>query len=97
MTFLPPWLLRFRFQAVHGPRFSLWLPLFIIWPILLLLFLIVGPLVLLALWAAYFFFSCRINPFTLFFEFYLLMCGLRGLRVDVQEPRKQSVVQIEFR
>ena len=88
----PPALMRMK---VHNRerKFSLWLPLFLVIPLILAVLIVLSPLffiavlvlwpsgwgktVLLAPWAA-----CRI------------FCATRGLRVDVQGPRE--VVKIYF-
>ena len=40
----PPWLLRVRIQSPQR-RFRLWLPLFLIWPLVALLVLALSPLI----------------------------------------------------
>jgi phosphoglycerol transferase MdoB-like AlkP superfamily enzyme len=92
----PPYLLKVRF---HNPdhTFGLWLPLFLIWPVvlafLLAIFIILLPFAFLALiftWRSDWFYYLLLSVpavFRIFFQ-------LPGLKVDV--GRKQDQVHIEF-
>ena len=89
----PPLFLKLRFRGKRG-RFSLWLPLFLIGPLLLVGALILLPLVLLA---AIILFPFGWSLTVLMFGPLVLrvMCALRGLQVDVQDGKEQ--VYISFR
>lgn len=82
----PPYLLKMRFQN-HDHAFGLWLPLFLIWPIvlvfLLAIFVILLPFALLAVlftWE-----PGWLRPMLLGVPALLrVFCHLRGLEVDVE-------------
>ncbi len=90
---IPPLFLRVRVQSGHR-RFGVWLPLFLLWPPVFLLGLALFPLVLVlavVLW------PCGMGrplllagPAT-----FRLICGLRGLLIDVHSPPEK--VFIAFR
>ena len=90
---IPPMLLRVRVQN-NRHRFSVWLPLFLIWPPVLLLGVALLPLVLVLAvllwpwgWGRP---LLLIGP-----AIFRLFCALRGLLVDVYSPPEQ--VHISFR
>ena len=80
MTF-PPSLLRLRVRTPEHAWPTLWLPLFLVWPLLLLLLV---PLALVGLLVA-----IVLDPrqtaraFELVGALFAVVCGLRGLQVDV--------------
>ena len=89
----PPSLLRIRIRNSRF-RFNLWLPLFLIWPIVLLAMVILSPLVLLC--------AALLWPFSLGKPliltgpiFFRLFCSMRGLEIAVEKSPDQ--VQISFR
>ncbi len=89
----PPSILRVR---IHDKRrhFGLWLPLFLVWPLLLVLGLVLWPLLLIA--AAVLWYWGWGRP--LLFggpALFSVLCALRGLRIEVSQPREQ--VLISFR
>ena len=79
---LPPSLLRLRVQT-RNRRVGLWVPLFIIWPFVALLALLLTPFVLIAavlLWP-----SGKGRPLLLAGPLLFgIVCGLRGLTVSVE-------------
>jgi Na+/H+-translocating membrane pyrophosphatase len=91
MTF-PPSLLRLRVRTPEHAWPTLWLPLFLVWPLLLLLLV---PLVLVVLLVA-----IVLDPrqtaraFDLVGALFAVVCGLRGVHVDVVDRRAQ--VRISF-
>lgn len=89
MTF-PPSLLRLRLHTPERAWPTLWLPLFLVWPLLLLVFV---PLALVVLLVA-----IVLNPrqtaraFELAGVLFAAVCGLRGLHVDVVGRRSQVLI-----
>jgi len=90
----PPSVLRVR---IHNRRhhFGLWLPLFIIGPLLLVLWLVLLPLLLIAavaLWYRGWGRPLLIGGPALF----LLLCALRGLKIEVgQESGQVLLISIQ--
>lgn len=90
---LPPYFMKLRIRGQHH-GFSLWLPLFIIGPIVLIfllaLFLIALPFLLLSLLFTWRWYWCRyaVKGVPIFF---MLLCSLRGLKLDI-EDREQHVI-----
>ena len=92
----PPYLLKLRIKNPDH-AFGLWLPLFLIWPIvlvfLLAVFIILLPFALLAI-----LFTWRVGwwrPLILGIPAILrLVCSLRGLTVDV--AGRDGYVEVEF-
>ena len=89
----PPSVLRVEIKQ-ESTHFNLWLPLFVIWPFLLLAALVLAPLVLaLAIvlwwtgWGRPMLYSGPI--------FFAVFCALRGLEIDVQNRDKH--VHLSFR
>ena len=75
---------------VRSPKvkFSLWLPLFLIWLLLLPIVIVLLPLVILV---------CLLfgnNPFRALAAGWQLLCGLRGTRVDINEPGQSVLLHI---
>ncbi len=89
---LPPSLLGFRIK--HGKRgFGLWLPLFLIWPPIVLAALVMLPLVL--------FLSLLLWPLgwgrTMLLTgpwFFRMFCALRGLVIDVTNGTNRVYIVI---
>jgi len=89
----PPSVLRLRIYSQQR-KFSLWLPLFLVWPVVLVLGLVLWPLLLIAaiiLWHWGWGRLLLLGGPILFG----LLCTLRGLRVEVEQPSEQ--VLISFR
>ena len=89
----PPSVLRLR---IHTSRrhFGLWLPLFLVWPLLLVLGLVLWPLLLIGaivLWHRGWGKTLLLGGPALF----RLFCALRGLKVEVKQPSEK--VLISFR
>jgi hypothetical protein len=91
MTF-PPSVLRLRVRTAEHASPTLWLPLFLVWPLLLLLLLTLALVVLLA--------AIALEPrqiaraFRFVGALFAVVCGLRGVHIDVEGRRAQ--VQISF-
>lgn len=86
----PPLLLRLRLQSPEHGWPTLWLPLFLLWPLLLLLLV---PLALIVLLVAIVL-DPRQTPrvFELAGALFALVCGLRGLHIDVVGRRAQVLI-----
>lgn len=71
-----------------GERFGLWIPLFLIWLLVLPLVLVLLPLAALALLAL------RVNPFRAFAAFWQTLAGLTGTHIEVNAPDALVYVRI---
>ena len=81
-----PLIARIRVQSPKL-RMSLWLPLFLIWLLVLPIAVVLLPLVILI---------CLLfgnNPFPALAAGWQLLCGLRGTHVEITEP-EQSVLLV---
>ena len=76
------------FMTVKVGQQRLWLPLFLVWVLLLPLFLVVAPFALLALLAL------RVNPFHASAAFWRLLSATRGTHIEVQDRSQEVFVQI---
>ena len=88
----PPSLLRLRIRNERH-RFGLWLPLFLIWPVVLVLGLALWPLLLIAaavLWPWGWGKLLLLGGVVIFGVF----CALRGLRVDIKQDSQQVLVSL---
>jgi hypothetical protein len=90
---IPPQLLRIKF-ANKDHDFGIWLPLVILAPFVLLFLAILLPfyvVAILVLWPWGWGKSLLLAPLAI----YRVVCGLRGLKVDVQS-RKADKIYISF-
>jgi hypothetical protein len=90
---MPPAIMRLRIYDRGKSRFRLWLPLFLLWPIALVLLLLLLPFVVLAQIILRLT-GTGINLFRIFFGLYGVICALRGLLVNVDSPRSCSKVLV---
>ena len=91
MTF-PPSVLRVRVEG-DGRRFRLWLPLFTLWPPVLLVFLLLSPLVIVAaavMWPKGWGRTVLLGGPHAF----RLFCGLRGLEINVRDGSEHVLVTL---
>ena len=89
----PPSLLRIQIRN-NNIRFSLWLPLFLIWPLVLLAMVILSPLIILCavlMWPLGLSKPLLLTGPILF----RLLCSMRGLEIAVENSSDQ--VLISFR
>ncbi len=89
---LPPSLLRIRIRN-KNTRFSLRLPLFLIWPLILLAMVILSPLVLICavlLWPVGMGKSILLTGPLLF----RLFCSIKGLEIVVKLSSEQVLISI---
>ncbi len=90
---LPPALVRFRVQS-EGSRKRLWLPVFLLWPLLALATALALPVCALA--AALYWRRGLGRPILFSVPCLLyLMCSLRGLRVDVVGGGSRVFISID--
>jgi hypothetical protein len=89
-----PLILKLRIKDKNQKRFGIWLPLFLLWLIVLPLLALPAPLVLLAV---FIFWLCGKGWFVL--NFYIgifgLIGNLSGLKIDIQS--KDSIVYLNLR
>jgi hypothetical protein len=88
----PPMLMHVKFQD-EDRRFGLWLPLFLLFPLLLVVLLILSPLILIAVlilwpigWGKWALLVLRTASETL--------CSMRGLQVDVWNGRQCVYISV---
>jgi hypothetical protein len=75
-------------------RFGLWLPLFLIWPVVLVLGLVLLPLLLICaavLWPTGWGRPLLLGGPVIF----SLLCALRGLKVEVNQPSEQVLISFQ--
>ena len=90
---MPPALVRVRVQSVESRR-RLWIPVFLLWPLLALMAALALPVC--ALFAALYWRRGLGRPVLLAVPCLLyLMCSLRGLRVDVDGGGSRAFVSID--
>jgi len=89
----PPSILRVRIQN-RRRRFGLWLPLFLIWPVIMVLGLVLLPLLLIC---AVFLWPFGWGRLLLFGGpvIFSLLCALRGLKVEVNQSSGQVLVSFQ--
>jgi hypothetical protein len=88
----PPSLLHLRIRNERH-RFGLWLPLFLIWPVVLVLGLALWPLLVIAaaaLWYRGWGMPLLLGGVAIFGVF----CALRGLKVDIKQDSQQVLVSL---
>jgi hypothetical protein len=89
---LPPSIVHVRVVPARGWMPGLWLPLFLIWPVVLVLLL---PLFVLGLCLALVVQARAVPRLVAFFGgVYALLCELRGIRVDVRGAGSQVFISI---
>jgi hypothetical protein len=91
----PPFFLRCRIRGSDRPRIGCWLPLFLLWPVAAALVLILLPLVLLAEIVLRLSGS-PMRPLGGLRALCGVVTSLRGLRVDIQERKKNAVIHVSI-
>jgi hypothetical protein len=71
-----------------GPRFRIWLPLFLLWVLLLPIVLLLAPLIAIACLVV------RMNPFEAFLVIWRVLGALRGTDVEVDNYSDAVTVRI---
>ena len=94
MMMLPPMIMRLRIGQEGHRGFSLWLPLFLILPIVLLFAL---AAYVLALAGAILLLRWRWVPFIFISPLYIYrcICALKGLQVNVEKPSEHVLIRFK--
>ena len=89
MTF-PPSLLRVRVRQPGRRTRRIWLPLILLWPLAIAIFVVLLPILLIVAAA-----GGNLRKFlVLTWRSFGLLCALRGLHVEVDEPDESVFVSI---
>ena len=75
-------------EPEHGRPIRLWLPLFLVWLLLVVLGLILSPLILLACLIA------RLNPFQAIWGLVSVFVAMAGTHIEVQSPDAMILVRV---
>ena len=89
---LPPALMRLRVRAPGRAWPSVWLPIFVLWPVLLLAFVLAASCGVLMLCVALQLSLAR--AFELVASAYALLCATRGTHVDVVGARSSLLITV---
>ena len=90
----PPLIMRLRIKNTNH-NFGLWLPLFLVWPILLVLGIILGIILLpfLLIAAVLFWHLWWVRPLLFGMPvLFQLICALRGLKVEIEQNSERFLV-----
>jgi hypothetical protein len=90
---IPPLIMEMKFITDRMKRFHLWLPLFVIWPFLCILFI---PVLMIAYIAECFTSPIGILPFSILLAFAELLCSIRGLDIDIQSKKVNNATEIKI-
>jgi len=88
----PPMLMRLKIQG-EKKGFGLWLPLFLLLPLALIVFIILSPLILIAvlvLWPS----GWGKRALLILRVAFEICCSMRGLRVDVQSGQQCVYISV---
>jgi hypothetical protein len=88
----PPMFMRIKIKN-KDTRFGLWLPLFLLFPIALVIFIILSPFILIAIIVLWHTGWGRVALFSLKAAF-MACWALRGLKVDVRKPDECVTISI---
>jgi uncharacterized membrane protein len=88
-----PGIVILKIQQERGARLNLWLPVFILWPVFLVLFLLVLPLLLIAD-LILFVSGVRIHLLRMFGGVFSVVSSLRGTRIKVKNRKENSIVNV---
>jgi len=88
----PPTLMHIKIKSKDA-NFSFWLPLFLLFPLVLVIFLILSPFMLIAIIVLWETRWRRMAIFSLGAAF-LALWHLRGLKVDVQGPKESVYISV---
>lgn len=86
----PPMLLHLKFPADRG-SWGLWLPLFLVYPVILAFMLLLSPLVLLATLILWPFGKSR-GVLLSGIYIWMLIFKLRGLSIDVEQQNRNTLI-----
>ena len=89
----PPMLMKLGFGKRDG-KFKLWFPLFVLFPFLVVILLLMAPFLLLAVLVLWSFGWGK--PFLLFIPVLLgLLWALRGLEIDINDKERKVFISIK--
>lgn len=88
----PPMLMHIKIKN-KDTKFGLWLPLFLLFPLALVIFLILSPLILIAIIVLWHTGWGKIALFSLKVAF-IACWSLKGLKVNVQNPKECVSISI---
>lgn len=93
MNALPPAFVRILIEEHGSKRVSLWLPLFLLWPVFLAMFALALPFLLAGA------FALALRPrgrdaLACVPALFALVTGLRGLRIHVEEPSSRVHISV---
>ncbi len=91
-----PSIMNLRIEDGNKFRLRLWLPLFLVWPVVLVLFLILLPFLVVAE-VVLRLTNVQIYLFRLLGGVFSLLSALRGLTVRVKSVRSSSIVDVVIR
>ena len=91
-----PSIMNLRIEDGNQFRLRLWLPLFLVWPVVLVLFLILLPFLVVAE-VVLRLTNVQIYLFRLLGGVFSLLSALRGLTVRVKSVRSSSIVDVVIR
>ncbi len=75
-------------RPAHGKGIRLWLPLFLVWLLLIVLGIILSPLILIACLIA------RLNPFLTVWRLIGVFVAMAGTDIEVHAPDADVVVRV---
>lgn len=77
-----------KFEPRHGRRIRLWLPLFLVWLLLVVLGLLLSPLILIGCLIA------RLNPFAVIWSLVRVFVALAGVNIEITSPDANVLVRV---
>jgi hypothetical protein len=90
---IPPAIIRVRIADEYGKRFGLWLPMFLLWPFALAVFLVLLPFLIIAE-VVLTLVGAGFHPLLAMLGLFGLISALRGTRVDVASPGSRKQVKV---
>ena len=92
---MAPSIVSVRIRSERGFKLRLWLPVFILWPFALILFLIIAPFLAIAE-AVLVYRGTRIHLFGMLAALFLFLCSLYGTSVKVNNAGKGNEVMVKI-
>ncbi len=90
---IPPYLMKIKVIENGRKKVGLWLPVFLVWPLMLIFALILTPLLFMAslflIWRRKFRALLKAIP-----RFYAVICAARGLDVEVESENENVYITI---
>ena len=95
MKIIPPSLVRLRIKPAHGWFPTLFLPLFLVWLLVLVLLVLASPLLVLAALVLFAIDADAVRRWLAFLGgIYRVICELRGTLVDVRGPHSHVLISV---